>query len=74
MINTKGGAPWKANNFDLSGSEDYFEPGDYGGLPLQKIIDPGCKLFFLMLIIEFAMKKNNWNFIIRHRGFVECLQ
>lgn len=42
----KGGLNPEANNSDVSGSEDYFEPGDYGGLPLPKSLILGVNLSF----------------------------
>jgi TonB-linked SusC/RagA family outer membrane protein len=42
----KGGLNPEANNSDVSGSEDYFEPGDYGGLPLPKSLILGVNFSF----------------------------
>jgi TonB-linked SusC/RagA family outer membrane protein len=42
----KGGLNPEANNTDLTGSEYYFEPGDYGGLPLPKSLILGVNFSF----------------------------
>lgn len=42
----KGGLNPEANNSDVSGSDDYFEPGDYGGLPLPKSLILGVNFSF----------------------------
>ncbi|OQP62786.1 SusC/RagA family TonB-linked outer membrane protein [Niastella vici] len=42
----KGGLNPDANNTDLSGSTQYLEPGDYGGLPLPKSLILGVNITF----------------------------
>jgi TonB-linked SusC/RagA family outer membrane protein len=42
----KGGLNPEANNTDLSGSDNYLEPGDYGGLPLPKSLILGVNITF----------------------------
>jgi TonB-linked SusC/RagA family outer membrane protein len=42
----KGGLNPEANNTDLSGSDNYLEPGDYGGLPLPKSLILGVNFSF----------------------------
>ena len=42
----KGGLNPEANNTDLSGSTQYLEPGDYGGLPLPRSLILGVNITF----------------------------
>jgi TonB-linked SusC/RagA family outer membrane protein len=42
----KGGLNPEANNTDLSGSNQFSEPGDYGGLPLPKSLILGVNISF----------------------------